>query len=172
MSEHPADFLKLLLAHERDLRGFIGSLVRDGQLREDIFQETAMSLWQSFATFDQERSFGAWARGVASHKIKQCWRAEARKPVALPPEAVDAVREAFDRSDNGDTSVRAAALRICLEKLPERARQALALKYEAGQSAGVIASRLGSSVDAVHQLLSRLRVSLADCVRRRLTNEV
>ena len=171
MSEQPVDFLKLFLAQERDLRAFIGSLVRDGQAREDVFQETALSLWQSFAEFDATRSFGAWARGVASNKIKQCWRAEARRPVSLPPEAVDAVREAFDRSDNGDAAVREAALRICVEKLPERARQALALKYEEGQSAGVIASRLGSSVDAVHQLLSRLRTALAECVRRRLTSE-
>jgi hypothetical protein len=27
-------------------------------------------------------------------------------------------------------------------------------------------------VEAVHQLLSRLRVGLADCVRRRLTSEI
>ena len=171
MSDSPTDFLKLFLAHERDLRGFIGSLVRDSQAREDIFQETAMSLWRSFAEFDPTRSFGAWARGVASNKIKQSWRAEARKPLSLPPEAVDAVCEAYDRSDSGDTAVREAALRICLEKLPERARQALTLKYESGQSAGVIATRLGSSVDAVHQLLSRLRVSLAECVKRQLTHE-
>lgn len=171
MSTNPADFLKLFLSQERDLRGFIGSLVRDPQAREDIFQETALSLWQSFGEFDASRSFGAWARGVAGNKIKQNWRAESRRPVSLPPEAVDAVREAFDRSDNGDAAVREAALRLCLEKLPERARQALALKYESGQPAGVIASRLGSTVEAVHQMLSRLRNALADCVRRRLTHE-
>ena len=171
MSDSPTEFLKLFLAQERDLRGFIGSLVRDSQAREDIFQETALSLWKSYSDFDPTRPFGAWARGIAGNKIKQSWRADARRPLSLPPEAVDAVCEAYDRSDSGDTAGREAALRICLEKLPERARQALTLKYENGQSAGVIATRLGSSVDAVHQLLSRLRTSLAECVKRQLSHE-
>lgn len=171
MSETSTEFLKLFLAHERDLRGFIGSLVREAQAREDIFQETALSLWRGFDEYDRARPFGAWARGVAGNKIKQAWRTAARLPVSLPPEAVDAVREAFDRSDNGDATTREAALRICLEKLPERARQALSMKYEGRQNAGFIATRLGSSVEAVHQLLSRVRATLADCVRRAIAHE-
>lgn len=168
MSAHD-DFLPHFLTHQQDLRAFIGALVREPQVREDIFQNVALTLWESFERYDPQRSFGAWARGIAAKKILHEHRRNARFPLVFPPEVIQSVLDAYDRTETPDAP-RQAALRVCMERLPQRTREILTLRYDQDLSGESIAVRVGSTVDAVHQTLSRARTSLADCVRRRLAS--
>lgn len=59
------EFLKLIIAHQDDLRAFLASLVRNGHDREDVFQETVLTLWDKFDEYDRSRAFGAWAKGAS-----------------------------------------------------------------------------------------------------------
>lgn len=161
------EFLPLFLASQGDLRAFIGALVRDPAVREDIFQNVALTLWESFDRFDRTRSFGAWARGIAARKVIHEHRRNARFPLVFSPEAVQAVLDAYDRSE-ATASPRRIALEECLRPLPAGTRTVLALRYEDGLSGESIAVRTGSTADAVYQLLSRTRAALAECIRRRL----
>jgi RNA polymerase sigma-70 factor (ECF subfamily) len=163
------EFLLLFLRCEADLKAFIGSLVLDPHHRADVFQEVALALWRQIGTYDPSRPFGAWARGVAAKKVLQLREKSARFPVAFAPETIEAVLAAYERTDGGGTEAdRADALRECVERLPEKARQLLALRYEQDMACEEIARACGSSVDAVYQNLSRLRGRLEECVRRRL----
>ncbi len=164
------EFLPLFLAHQVNLRAFIGSLVRDPHTRDDVFQEVALVLWNEFARYDRARPFGAWARGVAAKKVMQRWSKDQRQPVPLQPEAVQALLDAYDRAERaGPPEAREAdALERCLEQLPERSRHLLALRYERSLKLGAIAARMRSTLDAVHKALSRLRARLEECVRQRL----
>ena len=76
------EFLRLLLRHQSDVKAFIGSLIQDRHLRDDVFQEVALVLWQEFARYDRSRSFGAWARGIAVKKVLQRWE-KSRRLLAL-----------------------------------------------------------------------------------------
>ena len=166
MSAH-SEFLPLFLAHQGDLRAFIGALIRDSQMREDIFQNVALTLWESFDRYDPSRSFGAWARGVAAKKVLHEHRNNARFPLVFPPEAVQTLLDAYERTETPEAP-RRVALRECIDRLPERTREILTLRYEQDLSGDTIAIRLGSTVDAIHQTLSRTRSALADCIRRRM----
>lgn len=166
MSETP-EFLQLFLTHQSDLRAFIGALVRDSQAREDIFQNVSLTLWENFERYDRDRSFGAWARGIAAKKVMHEHRRNARFPLLLPPEAIQSVADAYDRTERA-ASPRQAALSECLNRLPAKTREILALRYDGELSGETIALRTGSSVAAVHQTLSRARVALSDCIRLRL----
>jgi RNA polymerase sigma-70 factor (ECF subfamily) len=170
MSQHD-EFLPLFLAHQGDLRAFIGALIRDTQTREDIFQNVALTLWESFERYDRDRSFGAWARGIAARKVLHEHRSNARFPLVFPPEAIQNVLEAYDRTEVPE-GPRRIALRECMDRLPARTKEVLTLRYDQDLSGDSIAVRLGSTVDAVHQILSRTRTSLADCIRRRLSLHV
>jgi len=170
MSSHD-EFLPLFLAHQGDLRAFIGALIRDAQTREDIFQNVALTLWESFDRYDRGRSFGAWARGVAARKVLHEHRTHARFPLIFPAEAIQTILEAYDRTEQPEAP-RRAALRECMERLPARTREVLTLRYQDEISGEGIATRLGSTVDAVHQTLSRARTALADCIRQRLALKI
>lgn len=162
------DFLRQFLAHQSDLKAYIGSVIRDRALRDDVFQETALALWESFDRYDAKRPFGAWARGVATNKILQQHRKTGRIPLATDPHVLEAVLGAFDSTEH-ETSDRHAALQACLEKLPAKSRHILSLRYEESVPGEEIATRLATTRDAVYQSLARIRMRLESCIRKQLS---
>jgi RNA polymerase sigma-70 factor (ECF subfamily) len=182
------EFLKLFLTHQADLRAFIGSVLRQSAARDDVVQETALVLWRKFDTYDASRSFGAWARGIASNLVRQRLEKEGRHARSLPPEVLPALVAAYDRTAGdfvtagafgeegtsefaqGDSPAqsRRDALELCLKELPDKSRSLLAMRYEEGLSSVKAAERVGSTVDAVHKALSRIRLKLEACIERRL----
>ena len=163
-------FLKNLREHETRLRAYVGTLIRDVHFREDVFQNIVIALWKSWARYDAERPFGAWARGIATRQVLKACRDNRRFPCVFPPETIALIQEQFDRTED-DAADRAAALRHCMESLPDHSRQMLVLRYTEGLACAEIGRRLDLSLDSIHQTLSRLRARLADCVRRRLNRE-
>jgi len=161
------EFLKLFLKHQADIKAFVGSVLRDRHAREDVFQEVALILWREYDRYDPGRSFGAWARGIAAKRMMQQWEKSNRVPIPFSPDAIQAVVDAFDRTET-IASARADALERCLEKLPEKSRRLLALRYEQSLKLNEIAERVNASLDAVHKALSRIRARLQQCVERRL----
>jgi RNA polymerase sigma-70 factor (ECF subfamily) len=163
------EYLKLLFGCELEIRAFIGSIVRARHDCDDLFQEVALTLWKEFSRYDRAKPFGAWARGVATVKLMQRWDRTKRQPVVLSPDAIEAVSRAFDRTED-PASRQALALEYCLEQLPGKSRQLLALRYEQSLAIEQIAKEMQATLDAIYQSLSRLRARLQDCVKRRLSS--
>ncbi len=163
-------FLPFFLAHQVEIQAFIGSLVRDGQDRRDIFQEVSLILWKQFAEFDQSRSFPAWACGIAANKIRQHWTAHKRAPRQLSEEVIAPVLEAFAQTE-AESPSRQEALLNCLEAIPYQARSLLRLRYEESLPLDEIAKRLSRSLAATQKSLSRLRQQLQECIEMRLKSE-
>jgi RNA polymerase sigma-70 factor (ECF subfamily) len=163
------EFLKLFLRHQGGVKAFLGSVVWDPAAAEDLFQETSLALWESFAQYDPARSFGAWARGIAFKKVLRRREKSRRLPLAFSPQAIQAVLEAYERTEASSPDL--DGLRDCVAKLTDRARSLLALRYERALTLGGIAKETGSTLDAVHKMLSRIREMLLECVQRRLQSE-
>ena len=159
-------FLNLYARHAERLRGFIGSMIRDWHLAEDINQELSIALWEAFDTYDPDRSFISWARGVARHKILHAYRSQRRAMPTLSLEAFEAIEGAFDRARDLEDG-RLDALAQCLEQLDEGSRRLVSLRYRDGQPLADVAEQRGASVAAVTKALSRLRSRLVECVRQR-----
>lgn len=164
-----AAFADLLQLHQADLRGFLSATVADCHAREDLFQEVCRTLWQTFDRYDSARPFGAWMRGVATRKLQEARRRDARFPLVFSHETLMILAEASEPSPRGDDR-RALALRYCLAELPPKSREIVGLHYEQGLKGKEIAGRLAMSIDSVHQALSRVRARLALCVRKRLAS--
>jgi RNA polymerase sigma-70 factor, ECF subfamily len=168
-----AEFLPRFLEVQDDLRAFIGALVRDPSLREDVFQEVAMTLWRTFERYDRSRAFGAWARGVAAFKIMENRRARGRWPESYPPEVIEAVVKGFDapsvHGDDSEPTHRSRALQGCLKALPARSAQIIGERYGRDRPVAEMAAAHGLSLDALYQSLSRIRTQLRECVSRKLS---
>ena len=165
--EGDPEFLKLFLAHQDGIRAFIRSMVRDPATVDDVFQETAMVLWQEFDRFDRSRSFGAWARGIAGNKVFKAYARERRRGVSLSPDLIEKVAGAFDEIEPVMQDER-TALGICCERLTEHSRRLLQLRYGETLSVAELALRIGRSEEAVHKALVRTRSALAKCIEQRL----
>lgn len=161
------DFLKHFLQHQDDLRAFIGSLVRDRHAADDVLQDVAVVLWRKVDEYDPSRSFGGWARGIASNKILQLFEKSKKLPVPLSPEAIQAVVGAYEEAGSGAGDEQ-AALNHCLDRLPDKSRNLVQMRYEESLKLKDIANRVASSLDAVHKALSRIRDALRECVEQKL----
>jgi len=171
MINRQADFMVHFTKHQGDLRAVIGSMVFDRHAREDILQEVALVLWKKFDEYDGIHSFGAWARGIAVRKVLQSFDRTRRTPFPMDPETIEAVLTAYDETETeaDEPTERQEALRHCLEHLPEKSRQLLDLRYEQELKLHEVAGRTGSTLDAVHKALSRIRTRLHDCVQKELS---
>ena len=165
--DRPEAFLRLFLAHERDLRAYVGAVVAETGAREDIFQDIALALWKSFDRYDGERPFGAWARRIATRRVVDSHRHRSSRSAELSVAAIEAVHAAFDAAPP-PVDAEMTALDECLATLPERLRTLLAWCYTERLDGAAMAARAGSTVDAIYQTLSRVRSKLADCIRQRL----
>jgi RNA polymerase sigma-70 factor, ECF subfamily len=162
-----AEFLKLTLVHQDDLRAFLASLVRNGHDREDVFQETVLTLWDKFGEYDRSRSFGAWARGIAVNKVLQYRNRSGSMPTPFSPQVIATIVDAFQRQEAMGSEA-LDALEKCMEPLPEESRRLLALRYVEWHAVARIAEEVGSTPAAMSKTLARLRARLYDCVQRQL----
>ncbi|MDP6354490.1 MAG: sigma-70 family RNA polymerase sigma factor [Planctomycetota bacterium] len=164
------EFLRRLLRAEGDLKAFIGSIVRDYHAREDLFQEMASLCWKKFGDYDTSRPFGAWARGIAANLVKKHLSRIQRFPAFLEPGVIEAIAEAFDRTENQAES-RLQALRQCMKLLPENSQQVLRQRYSDEKRPAEIAQEGNKTRDSVYKSLMRIRQKLHDCVERRMKGE-
>ena len=163
-------FLEAFLKYEANLRAFIAALVRNRQDCEDVFQETAITLWKKCGEYDPQRPFGAWAKGVAANKILQFRTKAGRVPTPFSPKTIVAIVDAVERKESCQPQWPTAidAMEECEKTLPEQSRAILAFRYKEGWSIAQIAERLASTASAVTMALSRVRARLYDCVQRHL----
>lgn len=163
-------FLGYFLQHQRELRAVIGSMVRDRVACDDIFQEVALVLWRKFDQYDETRPFGAWARGIAVKKIMQSFDRNRRQPTSLDPSIIESVVDCWDEYAEQD-AWEESVLRRCIQKLPERSRRLVKLRYEDGLTLQGVADQLSSTLQAAHKALSRIRIGLKRCVEQEMAAE-
>ena len=81
----PEAFEALFRQYQSEVYGWIVRMVRDRQAAEDLTVETFWRVWRAHARFDPRRSFGAWARRVASNVAIDYLKTRPRE-VELPAE--------------------------------------------------------------------------------------
>lgn len=162
MAPERSDFLKLYLAAQPPLRSYLLSLLRNADDAEDVFQEVSVVLWDRFKDFDPRHPFLHWAFGIARNHAARWRRAGRRARVWLPPEVEEKLASTYEELED-ELSLRRRALRLCVEKLPGRAQELVALRYEKQWSLQEIARAQGSTLNAVNKALGKIRRFLSDC---------
>jgi RNA polymerase sigma-70 factor (ECF subfamily) len=164
--ENTEHFLRELSRNERWLRTYVFSLVSHSFDAEDILQEVKLTLWRQFANFEAGTNFRAWARTIALHQILNFRRSRNRQTGnPLEEKFVEALALELDRQA-GSLERQAERLAHCLQKLPPEQRNLVLWRYFEDCSIGEIALRARRSTEAVYRSLSRIRETLAACLRR------
>jgi RNA polymerase sigma-70 factor (ECF subfamily) len=163
-------FLELLTTHERALSVYVHSLVPRDSAAEDILQQTKMLLWKHFDDFQAGTHFLAWARKTAFHQILTHRRQKKREHLPLDELALEALGIAVTQLA-GDVSLRQEALRTCLARLPKEHRQLVQMRYYEDLEIEQVADKLSRTAGAVYRALSRVRMSLMECVERQVARE-
>lgn len=146
-----------------DLRAFLAGLGA-GQYLEEAVQDTYVALWHHGPLAD-DRTL-PWLKGVAKHKLIDALRSRAAGSRRI--ELVEALSADEPDDEPEEDLRRSAALRQCLDLLPDRLRRLVDAFYFEDRTSEAIARALGISHVAVRKQMMRIRRILADCVRQRL----
>lgn len=166
-----ADFADHLCRHQARLYGYIHCLVRNLNDADDVYQQTALILWKKFAAFDPERSFFAWACGIARGEVANFLRGRGRRRLYFSDDLTLALIEAQAEMSDDELEDRRAALTQCMGKLRPQDRELLAECYADAEPVPDVAARHGRSPHSVYNSLRRIRRTLFECIRRTVAAE-
>ncbi|QDU66101.1 sigma-70 family RNA polymerase sigma factor [Engelhardtia mirabilis] len=164
-------FEALVREHGPRLRLFLGAVERDPQAREELLQETLLVAWRRLESFDPDRSFGPWLRGIGRNLVLARQRALGRRGVIVDPSVLDQLEGLLDAPAQAEVErmeLELAALRACLEGLPAQQRAVVDQRYREGRRGAELARGLGRSLESTKKSLQRVRARLHDCVTTKL----
>lgn len=151
----------------RYCRARLGRQERSFATADDVAQEVCLAVFKALPGYrDEGRPFLAFVYGIASHKVVDVRRSQARSKSETMAEVPDSVEDVGDgpeqRALNRALGEQMARL---LEILPPMQREILLLRVVVGMSAEETAQSVGSTPGAVrvaqHRALTRLRVALS-----------
>jgi len=150
---------------------YLTAAVYDFHRAEDLLQEVAVAIAGQFHSYDPERSFLAWALGIARNRTLLYFREQARDRRRFSEATLQSLDEAAQQLSQDEGASKRDALRHCLGKTVGRRRRVLDLRYTGGLSIADIAAQLDMTRSAVKTMLHRVRTTLEECVQRRLAQE-
>ncbi|MEO2044956.1 MAG: sigma-70 family RNA polymerase sigma factor [Pirellulales bacterium] len=160
-------FVELLGKQERHILPYVYSITGDWNDTEEVTQRVRLKLWKQFDKYNENLSFGAWARAIAYYEVLTYRKEKLRRPDFLNDTIISKLNETYEElSAPGDE--RHDALQECLEKLEPKDREIVANYYaDLGKSAD-LSEKVGLTVEALRQKLYRIRKQLFGCVQRKL----
>jgi RNA polymerase sigma-70 factor (ECF subfamily) len=147
---------------------FITGIVRDFRDRDDMLQEVAVAVIESFDRYDPERPFVPWAIGVARNQVGLYLRRRGRERLCFDTAALDRVEAAFADLSSEERH-RLDRLRDCVRMLDGRARRLCELRYGDDLKPAAIAPLMGMTANTVAKALQRVRDRLRECIEHRAT---
>ena len=171
MIDRTTSFLELLTTHDRALSMYVHSLVPRDSSAEDILQQTKLLLWKQFADFELGTNFLAWARKMAFHQILSHRRQKKREHLPLDEVTLEALGAAVSELAS-ELPQRHEALQHCLARLPTEHRQLMQLRYYDDLEIEQVAERVNRTEAAVYRALSRVRMTLMECVQKQMAAEL
>jgi RNA polymerase sigma-70 factor, ECF subfamily len=165
-------FLRLFLKNEQRLYAYLLTLLANRADADDVLQETSLVLWDKFDPDQPPSNFAAWGCRIAYFKVLDFCKRRRRTHVVFSQAMMERIAEtAVEQASTLQLDDRRAALQGCIEKLPGRDRDLLAVRFTEGATIQSAADQVGRSADAVYKALARIRHALFDCVTRTLAQE-
>ncbi|WP_146392072.1 sigma-70 family RNA polymerase sigma factor [Allorhodopirellula solitaria] len=145
---------------------FISSVVRDFRDRDDVLQNVAVAVVESFHAYDSNSPFIPWALGIARRQVGLYWRRRGRDPLVFDDDAVACLAIAF-HEEAQTRSAKFDFLQDCLGSFDGRAKKLLGLRYRDDMKPAAIASETGMTANSVAKALQRIRDQLRACIERK-----
>jgi len=161
-------FETLLVEHHIQLRAFVRSLAVDPDWVDDIAQESFLTAYREWDSFDQSRDFGKWIRGIAANIVRNEIRKTTRRHRLLHSDLAEVLLRRQSELQDSAEPVTVEAIRKCLGNLTPKCRDVVQARYRDGESAPEIAKRFELTASNVRQMLVRIRQQIKHCVELRV----
>ncbi len=158
------------LSQQAALTAYAYCVSHDYHLAEDVFQDVCVKAVARCTEFESLDHLSNWFRASSRNRTISLMRSKEGRYVGLSPEML-AVIETEWSSKPAATDPRSEALFNCLDRLPERSRRIMKMRYLEGQSGDVIAEFLGGKVESAYQAITRIHKALRECVQQQLKTQ-
>ena len=164
------EFVQVLTRDQRRILLFIYTLVPNWTEAEEVLQNTNLVLWRKFGEFQLGTSFYAWACSVAHFEVLKWRERQARDSRTLSSEFIHEIGNELLRQ--GDLIERRhQALAGCLDKLRDRDRRLILLRYSDGATTQSVAEQLDRPIKSIYAAVNRIREALLECINRTIAQE-
>ena len=161
-------FAEHFVRNQHRIFAFIVTLVGNRADAEEVFQQTSLTIWRKWESFDTSADFVRWACGIAHNHARNHFRKEKRASVLLDKDVLEQLSEEAPASLTA-TDARLPALRLCLQELSKRSRETIE-SYYLGKSVEAMAKERLMTRNAMYKTLRRIRQALHDCIMRKMAD--
>ncbi len=160
-------FIKLYLANERRINGYVRALIPNWSDIDDVIQETVTVMWSKFDGFQKGTNFSAWALKIAHFQVLKYYKDRKNNRLYFNQEVIASISEKVAaKSSNADE--RLSILRKCLERLQSNDLSLIQMRYEPGSSTQSVSRQTGKEAHVLYRLFNKIHAKLLMCMRRTL----
>lgn len=155
----------LFRAHYDALCDYAHALIASRADAEDVVQGVFVNLWAERERWAPRASVRAYLYGAVRNRVLNVLahrRVERRTREDVARETAAAGAAAVPASDAAEAEELSARVRDAIARLPQRAREAVVLRWQHQLRHAEIAQAMGISVKGVEALLARARVTLRE----------
>ena len=161
-------FAGLVEEHQASLRVFVRSLGVEPDWVDDLAQDAVVVACREMGSYDPERDFGKWLRGIARNLVRNELRKQGRHRRILNEGLSQHLLEFSEQEEEQFGARDVSALRDCVEQLPNRSRELVRSRYYEGWNATVLADKFEMKAATIRQTLLRIRRQLYQCINQRM----
>lgn len=162
------DLVRLALRERPRLIAYAAVILADEHAAEDVFQDVLVVAMQKAGEIESPEHLMGWLRLAARNRSLDLRRSRRNHASVLDPAVLDVLERTWSKLDDSDTSVRAEALRQCVDQLPPTARRVLELRYVQNLSGQQLADSLGRKLNTAYVAVARVHRALHECIQARL----
>ncbi len=159
-------FAGLVQEHQASLRVFVRSLGVDPEWVDDLAQDAFVTAYREFNSYDSDRDFGRWLRGIARNLVRNEIRKQGRHRRILHEGLSRYLLVLAENEKDQYDDTKLTALRDCVEQLPGKSRELVRSRYYEGWDATVLADKFEMKAATVRQTLLRIRRKLYVCINQ------
>jgi len=165
-------FGQLIERYQRQLYYFVIGKFREHAEAQDIVQKSFVTAYQNLHTLADDDAFFPWVKGIALNHCRNEWR-RYHSQATMKERLLEAKRAELgllwlDRYQPED-DVRIGALSECMQRLNPEEQALVERRFVQELPMEEIGKELNKGGEAVRLWLYRIRVRLADCVKRRMS---
>ncbi len=160
------DAARLIEQHQAGIWRYLRALGCDPAQADDLTQETFLAILQRPFQDYGSASTIAYLRTVARNLFISAHRRAGKVTAVENVEEFDRTWQEWAGTDNGEELL--DALKECFQRLTERARLALEMRFRDRESRVNIAAALGISEHGAKNLMQRAKHQLRECIEGKL----
>jgi RNA polymerase sigma-70 factor (ECF subfamily) len=162
-------YVHLVHKYEPLIRYQLARKIFDRSAIDDVCQEVFMAALKNIGTFDLNKNFLGWLRGIARNQTLKYFEKQHLRH--QHEEEASKLHSWIEKEDDQEGDCWKDELKGCLESLKEKNKKwyhLLYLKYEERHSLQELSKEEGISIASIKMSLMRTRNKLKDCILKKV----